>query len=452
MIKLIRNEFYKLLRPRNILPFLLCILAVFGFFFRFYRTNLPDPVHMQSEAEIREILASLTENHEPDLQIEKYRFLLDHHLQLAKTSWQMDALDLAFFTYKAQTEESKLSPRRLASCYRYQKLFCDVVLSGNHQAYLQLLAEQMQNDSRLSSADKYSYSLYYSYLISQNVIPASGDWRETAALNLLNSRLMLSSLETISEKEVPNYDRLWKDAYHRQLIAEYRISHNVDLFVTQRTSESSLLWKSLFGSSRMYVLLYLPLILMFSGSIASESQNHRLALQLTAPVGRRSFWCAKTLCIFITCLVSCIVLFSLRILAACICFGFEDFPAVSLFVRDGQVSSYPTVLLLLRSDLIACVPLYVMGAFILLCSTLLPDSRLTALVCFFALLLTCISYVSPEIAMQSSLKYTIFGTANLLYVFEHSSIWYFLRSLAIQLVHLIAFLAVGIWIFEKKTY
>ena len=456
LIDLIRNELRKsLLRPFGYLP-LLCCLAGFVCYFAVYsmqqkpqQTRYTDPANVQAIlAGLQEGILSSTSPSDAMYEIEKYEYIQAHHLHIPTQGWQMSALNDAFHLYKKRLETTIQSPHQIADCYRYLKLLCQAAILDDSQSYLRLQAEQKQSDPSLSAAEKYHYDLYYSYMIAGNVIPQTEDWRNKAAQDLLESRLTLSLLESSTESDVPSYDRLWKNAYNQQAISEYQIAHELSLLVSDPQQANSPFWQSLFAGVPLLLWLQLPLLFFTGGMVSYEYGKGQLPLLLTCPVRRSKYFLSKliTMALFSTALT--LLSFLLFFLCAVCLFGWTDCSAQALFVYDGQVISFGTILLLLRQFLFACISLFAYGSFVLLCSTLFSH---TSLVWGIGLLYTVLSlFLRCQDNIPSWMTHTICYQTDLMEIFMQEGAEAFCKALLLLLVHVFLCLSGSFFCFHRK--
>lgn len=375
MINLILNELKKLFhRPFVLVPFLLCLGCFVLFFFHCQNSYRVSPVASTSAETVTNIMHQLTNTENPNThyQLNKYEYILEQNLSIPIRGWQMTALNEAFGYYQRKIDEGDGTPHEIASYYRYFKLFCQAACANAPNTYLQLLSERVQTDTTLTTTEKYYYNQYYSYLMTQNIEPDAGDWRQTAAKDLLDSSLSLARLEQESSNTDNSYDDSWQEAYNQQAVAAYRLEQNVSLLVTDTDFGGSLLWRSLFESRGLLFLLQIPLVILLSGIIAGETRYKHLHLLFSQPVSRQHYFGAKFCVAMIVCTTWILLIYIWNILMASLLFGIEDLQASTLFVRDGMVNSYSTLFLLLKQYLLICLPLYVTTAFCLLVSALAP--------------------------------------------------------------------------------
>lgn len=377
MINLIRNEFQKLLyRPFILFPFVLCLGCFVLFFFWHFQNQKDIPIDYTTEENIASIMTLIEEEQGENFpyEINKYEYILKEHLLIPIQGWQMSALNEAFLRYKKDLTEEELTPHETASSYRYFKLLCEAVDSESSNDYLQLQLEQLQSDPDLTAIEKYHYNLYYTYLINQNIEPDTGDWRQDAAVDLLESRLALAELDQASDTENSSYDDSWQEAYSKQAVAEYRLEQNIPLLITSTDFGDSIFWKSLFDSKVLLPLIQIPIILFLSGMISDEISHGRLGIFFAQPVSRQNYFIAKWLTAMICCTLWILFVYLWNILTAAFLFGTEDLKASTLFVRDGMVNAYPALFLLLKHYLLSCFSLYVTGAFCLFLSSILTHT------------------------------------------------------------------------------
>ncbi len=451
MIDLIRNEMKKMLLHRLMyLPLLCCIAGFVVYLIDFSADHQPVSISYTEPDNVQAILTGLQEgglreaaDTDAVYEVAKYKYIQTHDLRIPTQGWQMSALNDAFHIYQKRIQEEAQSPHQTAACYRYLKLLCQAAAAEDTQSYLKLLAEQAQTDESLSASEKYSYGLYYSYMIASNVIPETDDWRNTAAKNLLNSRLSLALLESTSENDFPSYDRLWKDAYNKQAISEYQISHEIPLLVTETQHTDSLFWHALFSAVPLLLWLQIPLVFLMGGMVSYEREHGQLSLLLTCPVNRSKYFLAKIVTIFLLCIGLIVCAFLLFLLLAGILFGFQDLSAQALYVYDGQVISFGTILLLLRQFLFACLSLFACGSFVLFCSTLFRHTTLVWLSgCIYAWLTLT---VGCQTNRHHWLTHTIWHWADLSGILMQEGTDAFYKALFLLILHMLICLS-GSWL------
>lgn len=427
MINLIQNEWKKLFgRPIFLIPFVVCLGCFVLFFWNCRNNYRVSPIAHTTPETVQTIMEQLKADEDPDsrYQIHKYQYILDTSLQIPVRGWQMTALNEAFGYYQKQIQEQDGTPHEIASCYRYFKLLCQAVRSNSSNDYLQLLTERVQSDISLSATEKYYYTQYYSYLMSQNIEPDTGDWRQEAATDLLESTLSLLRLEEqASDMDSSDYDRDWQDAYNRQAVARYRLEQGIPLLITDKDFGDSMFWKSLFSSRKLLPVLLLPMIFLLSGIIAGETNQKNLNLLFSLPVSRIHYFGAKFWSTMFVCTIWILLVYICNIAMACLLFGMEDLQASTLFVRDGMVNAYSALFLLLKQYFLICLPLYVSAAFCLFLSSVTSHTWLAAagvLVC------TAGSWWLGQQALPTYLSwisYSAIGSLDVLSILKGSAAW-----------------------------
>lgn len=454
MINLIRNELKKLIcRPFALVPFFLCLGCFVLFFFHCSYSSQNSPLTYTTSETVTVMMEQLAaqESADTQYQLNKYDYILEKNLHIPIRGWQMTALNEAFGYYQKKIREEDSTPHETAAYYRYFKLLCQSVCTNSSNDYLQLLAERVQEDDSLSTTEKYYYSQYYSYLITQNIEPDTGDWRQKAADDLLQSSLSLIHLEQYSSN-TDTYDSSWQNAYNTQAVAKYRLEHNVSLLVTDTNFGNSIFWKSLFDSRTLLPLLQIPILFLFSAIIAGEARQHNLNLLFSQPVRRQNYFTAKLCAVTIICTVWILFIFAANVITACLLFGIEDLQASTLFVRDGMVNAYSSLFLLLKHYFLICLPLYVTAAFCLFCSAVVPHPVLVTAAGLLAMTLSWWMGQHPSASALTWTSYSIIGSLDILSIIKGSAAsgQTLPYALLILLIHFILFAAGAGFSFCKK--
>ncbi len=455
MINLILMELKKLLnRPFILVPFLLCLGCFLLFFLHCRNIGQSAPAATTSPELVTNIMNQLTDENLPDTryQLNKYTYILEMNLHIPTRGWQMTALNEAFGHYQKKIEEGKGTPHETASYYRSFKLLCQAVRSDSPNKYLQLLTEQVQADPALSTTEKYYYNQYYSYLISQNIEPDAGDWRQDAAKDLLTSSLTLSRLEQGNSNTDTAYDDSWQDAYNKQAIAAYRLEQNIPLLVSNEDFGGSLFWKSLFESRNLLPLLQIPVILLLSGIIAREARYKNLNLLFSQPVSRQHCFWAKFCTAMILCTAWILLIYVWNIITSSALFGLDGLQASTLVVRDGMVNAYSSLFLLLKQYFLICLPLYVSGAFCLFLSALSPRSIWVVIAAFDGILLLWWLKKQFSSTPLGWIPFSSVGIPDMLSIIKGSAASGLTLpvALTILLIQFAAFTAGGAFVFCRK--
>ncbi len=423
MINLIKNELKKLIgRPFALVPFFLCLGCFVLFFFHCSYDCQDSTMTYTTSETVTAIMEQLAVQETADTryQLHKYEYILEKNLHIPIRGWQMTALNEAFGYYQKKICEESATPHEIAAYYRYFKLLCQAVRTNSSNDYLQLLAERVQEDDSLSSTEKYYYTQYYSYLITQNIEPDTGDWRQEAADDLLESSLSLARLE-LQASDTDAYDSTWQKAYNKQAVAKYRLEQNVSLLITDTDFGDSIFWKSLFDSRTLLPLLQIPILFLLSAIIAGEIRLHNLNLLFSQPVNRQNYFTAKLCAAMIICTGWILFIFTANVVTASLLFGTEDLQASTLFVRDGMVNAYSTLLLLLKHYFLICLPIYVTAAFCLFCSALVPYSGVVTAAGLSGMVLSWCAGQHVSNSYLAWTSYSIIGSLDILSIIKGSA-------------------------------
>lgn len=379
LFNLIKNEYLKLFSTTANRILLIAVFIIFILFQAVYKTSIQEPLEDGVTLEyIENQIDYLTTAHPPNYknQLVMYEFMIENNLYGNVSQWKLYALDEAFSYYQSLNSDTELSPHDTAKYYRYFKLLTNTISNGDWKAYLNLKIEQTQNDSTGSSAEKKTLVKSYESMITYGVEPGTGNWREDAIETIRENTQILEELDFYQNTEQINNESAWTEAYNRMSIAQYRLEHDIDIYMSAYQEPDTTFWNVLLESNILVLLIHMIMVIFAGGCIAQEFSRGTIQMYLLNPIKRGKLFFSKYLT-----LVSLSVLFLciacvLNLVLTSICVSSEGITAPYLYVSSGIVYSYPALFVFIKTYAISFIPLLVVMTFAFMISSLLHNSSM----------------------------------------------------------------------------
>lgn len=379
MFNLIKNEYLKIFSTTANKILLISIFIIFILFQAVYKTSFQESLEDGITREYIENQIDYLNTAHPTnykTQIAMYEFMIEHKIYGDVSEWKLDALNEAFSYYQMLHSGTKISPHDTAKYYRYFKLLTTAISSEDWESYLNLKVEQTQTDSSKSSSEKKALILSYESMLSYKIEPGTGNWKEDAITIIRDSTQILDELDFYQNTEQISNEAAWTEAYNRMSIAQYRLEHDIDIYMSEYHKPNTPFWNVLLESELLILLIHIIMVIFAGGCIAQEFSRGTIKMYLLNPVKRGKLFFSKYLT-----LVSLSILFLsiscvLNLTLTSICFSSEGISAPYLYVSSGIVYSYPALFVVIKTYIFSLIPLLVMMTSAFMISSLLHSSSM----------------------------------------------------------------------------
>lgn len=476
MIKLIKNELFKILHKRSTLVFLI-IAIIFVIITNIIYRNLDDYSNnpYYEEIDIAEVNAYI-DNYDPDVNsLEEYAYnmaLLDVYnltSDYAKDSWQYEA----FMTYYLNTDTDYYiemhsdSPNEDLMEELQSSLFgiMQAIYTDNWQYFATIEKEELEEsinsyttmleEENLSDADIREYNKMrwidreqlelIEYRLEENLAPGDG-YLNDAIANIQNNLFSMASYLYDEDINVEEFSDVRKIHYENKYILEEKIDTN-----NENTLRSVII--NFFSEYSFLIIIF---IIMIAGSIVSEEFNKgTIKSLLIVPHERTKILWSKYVAVLISLLLFILFLFIFQVFIGGILMGFGSLsiPAIVYNLTDKNIEVL-NVFVYFLVNLIANLPqIILLATLAFACSVILNNTAA-------AITLTFCGMFAADIINGFAYAYNIkwlnyFVTTNwdfTTYLFGGTSIYGVTlgHSLLICLTYLIIMLVVTFVVFSKK--
>lgn len=446
MFNLIKNEYMKLFSVTANRLLLAAVFIIFILFQAVCKTSVSSPMEEGITQEYIEQQITYLKSARPahyESQILMYEFMQKHSIYGQVSSWKLDALNQAFSYKQSLLSDTDLSPHETAEYSRYYKLLTDAVASGNWKDYLTLKIEQMELSWNGSESEKNAAIASYESMIRYEVEPGVGDWREDAITEIQECHQILEELDFYQNTEQISDEAAWMEAYNRMSIAQYRLDHNIDTYMSSYHQPDTLSWKVLLQSRSLLILVQIIMVILAGGSIAQEFSRDTIKLYLMNPVKRSKLFFSKYLTLVSLSVIFLFTACFLNLILTCLCFPSRGLTAPYFYVSSGVVYFYPALCVVIKTYLISLIPLLVIMTSAFMISSLLHSSSMAIGVSMaFLFAGSALTYALGSLQMDWG-RYLIFsnldlsGIADGSSLFAHHSVGF---ALCVIGIHMVVFL------------
>lgn len=251
------------------------------------------------------------------------------------------------------------------------------------------------------------------------------------------------------EQEYENTNEEWYKNWMESQIAinQYRIENDIPPSYVDYS-----MWSFIDESSLMITFVGLFVIIIASGIVANEYSRGTIKMLLVKPYKRWKILLSKYITVILSLLFLLAILFITAAITGALFFGLGDTNAVYLTYENGQVIEQSLLLYLIKLYVLSSVSTLLLATMAFMISAVFRTSGLAVGISIFLLLVGPI--VTSNLANHFEwTKYTLFANTDLMQYLEGTVLMDGMTlefSLVILAIHLILFLAISFYLFNKR--
>lgn len=251
------------------------------------------------------------------------------------------------------------------------------------------------------------------------------------------------------EQEYENTNEEWYKNWMESQIAinQYRIENDIPPSYVDYS-----MWSFIDESSLMITFVGLFVIIIASGIVANEYSRGTIKMLLVKPYKRWKILLSKYITVILSLLFLLAILFITAAITGALFFGLGDTNAVYLTYENGQVIEQSLLLYLIKLYVLSSVSTLLLATMAFMISAVFRTSGLAVGISIFLLLVGPI--VTSNLANHFEwTKYTLFANTDLMQYLEGTVLIDGMTlefSLVILAIHLILFLVISFYLFNKR--
>lgn len=251
------------------------------------------------------------------------------------------------------------------------------------------------------------------------------------------------------EQEYENTNEEWYKNWMESQIAinQYRIENDIPPSYVDYS-----MWSFIDESSLMITFVGLFVIIIASGIVANEYSRGTIKMLLVKPYKRWKILLSKYITVILSLLFLLAILFITAAITGALFFGLGDTNAVYLTYENGQVIEQSLLLYLIKLYVLSSVSTLLLATMAFMISAVFRTSGLAVGISIFLLLVGPI--ITSNLANHFEwTKYTLFANTDLMQYLEGTVLMDGMTlefSLVILAIHLILFLVISFYLFNKR--
>ncbi len=480
MLKLIQNEYLKLLKKKSTWAILIivAVLAV-GFCALFtintnYNIRYDDYYNysLQNEADnflnhqykdygfdFKNANGEYTNQSDEAISMRKkavyYRFVIENNLE--RNDWRVSTgLVEELCNYNYDMVNGNTAELKEDAAANYNKLKADFDADnwkGYYEDQLAVVKESYKDDQLLLEAS----SWFYEYAIANDIKPGVDIWKDSAISIASGAKLSLIPLlkqEAVGEKiDADKKEELLNTA----AVAIYRVEHNIENDLTAEVLKGSYgvstMW-GVFSQSKGLVTVIGVLVIVIAGSIvSSEFAQGTIKFLLINPVKRWKILVAKYITAISYGVILLLVLYFITGICSMLFTGFAGVTDKLIVANGGVAHSVSPLVTIMKQYLLSGINVVVMATLAFALSSVARSSALAVSISMLLLLVGSIVlgiFYGLEIDWA---RYLIFANLDLVNIYNGNSLFpnqSFPLAIFIIVMHIIIFFMIAWDGFTRK--
>lgn len=435
MLKLIQNEYIKILKKKSTIAWIvILILTALGYQYLMnsaletsYDYYYPGGYEYMSEQYIDATINDLKNYKSSDETEDPY---LSYYEQIKEAKlfeqeeWVYNELNSSF-TELYVKDNSQVSKEAEGTFAKILSFF----VAKDYKGYFELKASQEKPTSYTFKGSEDAITSPYKYKLEHGCTPYESKWKSDLVDSIISYQEQLEAMATSTtgdSQATTKYEQLMEG----YLIAQHKLVNNIQYSVTEKipndysnTNDSSKFWTAFESSTSTILMLSVLIIIIAGGCIASEFSSGTIKFLLINPVKRSKIILSKYLMVLSFTAILMAGFYVINVIFCMIFHGTSDLSAPFLSVTNGVVHSSSAFLYIAKLYVYATVEVITYGTMAFAISSLFRNSSVAIGASVAFLVSGSVITIMLQQFHQDWGRYLLFANTDLLAIKNGASLY-----------------------------